>query len=360
MSQESPATGARPIRLGKYEIVSRIASGAMGAVYKARDIATDHIVAVKVLPPDLAANPVLFKRFEREALAAAKLSHENIVGAFELGEFGGTLYIVMEHVEGIDLLRHLQQQQPGRLEVGEAIEIVIQVTRGLEHAHAHGIVHRDVKPSNMLLTQKAGRRVVKLADLGLALDQMGEGDSKITRAGTVLGTVDYMSPEQARGGKVDGRSDVYSLGCSLYHMLTGRTPFFDGPVSEKMYKHVNVMPDDPREFNPSIPDEVILVLGRMLEKSSEDRYQTPAALLRDLERLQRMFPWKPAPAGRDGAAVEAPPARPAPATEPSLERMPKPATAPADEVPPASWLPALLVALALLVLVVVVILILIS
>jgi serine/threonine protein kinase len=149
-----------------------------------------------------------------------------------------------------------------------------------------GIVHRDIKPSNFLLTQRHGEQVVKLTDFGLSLDTRKGEDSKLTKPGTTLGTVDYMAPEQARGGpNVDIRSDIYGLGCTTYHMLTGRAPFPDGMIPEKLYKHVHHYPTDPRELHPGLPDEVITLLGKMLEKRPEDRYQTPAELLRDLERL---------------------------------------------------------------------------
>jgi serine/threonine-protein kinase len=289
MSEDSPAGGVgRPLKLGKYEVLSHIAAGGMAAVYRAVDPDTGQMVALKVLPTEFANNPTLLTRFEREARTMARFHHDNIVDVYELGEVDGTHYIVMEYVDGIDLYRYIAQRK--QLEIEEALDILAQATRALDHAHLHGVVHRDVKPSNLLLTEVEGRRLVKLTDLGLALDRRVDDETRLTRPNTTLGTVDYMAPEQARGSHlVDIRSDLYALGCTFYHMLTGRPPFPDGAVADRLYKHVHVMAPNPREFNRNIPEEVLNILGRLLHKKPEDRYQTPAELILDLERLSHQL-----------------------------------------------------------------------
>ena len=308
------SSAQRFLTLGKYEILTRLGSGGMAAVYKARDSETGQLVAIKVLPPDTADNPVLLQRFEREARTAARLNHENIVAVYELGEANHIHYIAMEYVPGIDLDRYINAK--GRVAVDETLEVLTQAARALDHAHQFGVVHRDIKPSNFLLTKVDGRLVVKLADLGLALDRLQPGESRLTKANSTLGTVDYMAPEQARGGHyADIRSDLYALGCTAYHMLTGQPPFPDGSIGEKLYKQVHVMPTDPRELNPTIPDEVLAILGRLLQKDPAERYQTPAELLRELERLTHLTSRQPTDilaALADGAVVrDDPPAHPA-------------------------------------------------
>ena len=273
-------------RLGKYELICHVASGGMSAVYKARDSHTGRIIALKVLQPDMAETPVSLSRFRREASAAARLRHPNIVAVYGIGKKSGTHYIAMEYVDGIDLHRYVFGR--GMLDADETIGILIQAARALEHAHSRHIVHRDIKPSNFLLTRYEGERLVKLTDFGLALDLLRPADEgRLTRAGTTLGTVDYMAPEQTKGGRdVDIRTDLYALGCTAYFMLTGQPPFPEGAVLEKLYKHVHEEPADPRDFNPTIPDDLLTVVSRMLRKDPEERYQTPTELLRDLERIQ--------------------------------------------------------------------------
>ncbi len=283
--QGSPSTPPSAQRLGPYQIVSQIGSGAIGTVYRAVNVAINEEVALKLLSPEAAGNPILVTRLFREAIAMAKLRHENIVEVYELAESNGLPFIAMEYVEGVDVLRYMRKR--GVLPAAEALEIVRQAACALEHAHQTGIVHRDVKPSNLILTRKDGRRLVKLTDFGLVRDLQNQDESHLTRMGAAVGTVDYMAPEQARGSHLaDIRSDLYSLGCTLYHMLTGRTPFPQGEFLEKLYKHVHVMPADPRDFTPELSDDVVLLLGKLLAKKPEDRFQTPAELLREIERVQ--------------------------------------------------------------------------
>jgi serine/threonine-protein kinase len=275
----------RTMRLGKYEDLTRIASGGMGTIYRCQSSEDGKEYALKVLTPELAEKPILLERFKREAEAASRLRHPNIVSVYRMGKTKGTWYIAMEFIEGIDLHRYVLGAGPVKVE--ETLDILIQAARALEHAHSHEIVHRDIKPSNFLLTRHDGQRRVKLTDFGLAVDRTNPDESKLTKPGTTVGTVDYMSPEQAKGRNLtDCRSDIYALGCTAYFMLTGQPPFPEGSIPEKLYKHVHVSPTDPREVNPAIPDELITILGHMMEKLPENRYQTMTELLDDLAKLR--------------------------------------------------------------------------
>jgi len=270
-------------RVGKYELLDHVATGGMGAVYRARDTETDQEVALKVLTRDMAAKPAMVERFRREARTAARLSHENIVRVFDYGEADGTIYLAMEFVEGIDLHEHIENK--GKLDPEESRQIMLQAARALAHAAEHGVVHRDVKPSNFLLTKKHGRLVVKLTDLGLAREQ-DDGQFRVTRAGTTVGTVDYIAPEQARdSGVADHRSDLYSLGCTWFHMLTGQPPFAKGGLAERLVKHMEAAPPDVRKLNAKVSDALAAVLNRLLAKHPDDRYQTAQELLQALQEL---------------------------------------------------------------------------
>jgi serine/threonine protein kinase len=283
MASETPAKGARhAIRIGKYEILTHIATGGMGAVYKALDVDLGREVALKVLPPEIAARPDMLERFRREAHHAAQLRYKHIVSVYDFGEANGTFFLALEFVDGIDLLEYIRRKGP--LHPKEARSILIQAAKALLHAHRHGIVHRDVKPSNFLITQRKGRPFVRLTDLGLARG-INDNDFRVTVTGVTVGTVDYMSPEQARDSRAaDSRSDIYSLGCTLYHMLTGRPPFAEGSLTERLYKHIQAEPPDVRPFNPQVTESLTAILRRMLAKDPADRYQTPHDLLQDLLR----------------------------------------------------------------------------
>ncbi len=268
--------------LGRYEIQRKLGSGGMGAVYLALDTNLKRLVAVKVLPLEKAENPTLVKRFKAEAQAAAQLTHDNIVRVFESGEADGLHYIAMEYVEGTDVQRLIKKRT--RLPVRRATEIIKQVALALEHAAEASIVHRDIKPSNLLITQTG---LVKLTDLGLARVMDEAEETSITRAGTTVGTVDYMSPEQARSSKAaDIRSDLYSLGCTWYHMLTGSPPFPEGSVTNKLHAHATAQIPDPRSENELVPEAIVGVLQRLMAKKPIDRYQTVAELLEDLDAVK--------------------------------------------------------------------------
>jgi serine/threonine-protein kinase len=286
----SISTSLPGARIGKYRIVAHIATGGMGTVYKAIDEDLGRTVALKVLHPDCMRNPLLVERFKREARHAARLSHKNIVTLFEYGLHRGATevddrhYLALEYIEGIDLSTYIRRK--GRLDPEEARRIILQACKALEHAFAQGVTHRDIKPSNFLLADEEGRCRVKLTDLGLAR-MINEEEFRVTRAGTTVGTVDYLSPEQARDSSLaDIRSDIYSLGCTFYHMLAGQPPFSEGGLGERVYKHIAADPVDVRVWNEDVPAPLWAVLRRMLAKSPDDRFQTPTELLEALRSVR--------------------------------------------------------------------------
>jgi serine/threonine-protein kinase len=309
--------------IGKYRILSHIATGGMGTVYKALDESVDRLVALKVLSPELTANPILVERFRREAKHAGRLNHRNIVTLYEFGQHEGSCFLALEYVQGIDLAEHIARR--GKLRPEESRRITLQAAKALVHAFEQGVTHRDIKPSNFLLSHQGQRLVVKLTDLGLART-INEEEFRVTRAGTTVGTVDYMAPEQARDStSADIRSDIYSLGCTLYQMLTGQPPFAEGGLGERVYKHLAVEPADVRQLNPEVPAGLWFVLQRMLAKAPDDRYQTPTELIEALKHM----PVAP-------ARLSPPPADllPAAATPPAPpEAAPAPAPAPAAPAP---------------------------
>jgi tRNA A-37 threonylcarbamoyl transferase component Bud32 len=281
-------------RVARYEIVAHLASGGMGEVYRARDVQLDREVALKVLPGHQAENPAARERFRREARAAARLSHKNIVTLYDSGQDGDVWFLALEFIDGIDL--HSRIAAKGRLNPDEALAITRQAAKALDHAFQQGIVHRDVKPSNFLLTRQGHKLRVKLTDFGLARAAHDGDEFRVTRDGTTVGTIDYMAPEQAfDSASADCRSDIYSLGCTLFHMLAGRAPFAEGGLAERLFKHCQADPPDVRDFNPAVSEALWALLGRMLAKQPEDRFQTPAELLEALRRLRAGEPVPAAP-----------------------------------------------------------------
>jgi serine/threonine protein kinase len=305
-------------RVGKYQVLAHIATGGMGTVYKARDEQLGRTVALKVLTVDPATRPSALERFRREARHAARLSHKNIVTLYECGEADGLHFLALEYVKGIDLYEYIVRR--GKLAPEEARRILMQAVKALDHAFRQGVTHRDIKPSNFLLTREGDKLRVKLTDLGLARTVSDE-EFRVTRAGSTVGTVDYLSPEQARdSASADIRSDIYSLGCTFYQMLTGQPPFSEGGLGERIYKHLEAEPADVREVNPTVSDELWAVLRRMLAKKPEDRYQTPADLLNALKSI-------PAEADPHRARVPEPPPPPPSPTEKTKAVLPPPSSA---------------------------------
>jgi serine/threonine-protein kinase len=293
---------------GRYEIGERLGAGGMAVVYRAMDLLLQRPVTVKVLRGEFASDESVVRRFRREAQAAASLSHPNIVGVYDVGREDDIHYIVMEYVRGRTLKEEINERGP--LPAGEAVRIARQIAEALRHAHAHGIIHRDVKPHNVLLTAE-GR--VKVTDFGIAGAASG---TTMTYAGALLGTVYYFSPEQAQGRYGDERSDLYALGVVLYEMLTGRVPF-DGesPVSVAL-KHIRETVTPPREVNPRVPPAVQRLVMKAMAKEVDRRYQTAEEMIRDLEVLQgQLSGWssggRPEPRDRTQVVGRTAPAGPA-------------------------------------------------
>ncbi len=277
---DSLIASLRGNRLAHYELIEPIGVGGMAAVIRARDTQLDRFVALKILPPETAEEPENVERFRQEARAAAKLDHENVARVFYCGDDQGIFFIAFEYVEGMNL-RTLMEQR-GRIPVAEAVRYILQVATGLEHAATRGVVHRDVKPSNIIITP-TGR--AKLVDMGLARNLERRGED-LTQSGVTLGTFDYISPEQALDPReADSRSDIYSLGCTFYHLLTGMAPVPEGTPAKKLDHHQHHAPTDPRLIDPRIPTEIVMILGKMMAKKPKDRYQRPIHLAQHLMQV---------------------------------------------------------------------------
>jgi len=260
---------------GRYELIERVGGGGMALVYKARDTLLNRHVAVKVLRQQYVHDEEFIRRFRREAQSAASLSHPNVVSIYDVGQDGETHFIVMEYVEGANLNDIIKAQAP--LQTAEAVHIATQICDALEHAHTNGIIHRDIKPHNILIG-KNGR--VKVTDFGIA---RAITTSTITQTGSVIGSVHYFSPEHAKGVMAGEKSDLYSLGIVLYQMLTARLPFIgESPISVAL-KHLQEPVEDPRVVNPMIPQSVENVILKSLRKRPEERYVSAGEMLRDLE-----------------------------------------------------------------------------
>jgi serine/threonine-protein kinase len=260
---------------GRYEILSRLGEGGMAIVYKAKDLILDRLVAVKILRSDLADDQEFIKRFHREAESVASLSHPNIVAIYDIGEEEDCYYMVMEYVQGMSLKAYIRQYSP--IKVSEAIHIMEQVALAIAHAHQHGIVHRDIKPHNILIDASGN---VKVTDFGIAL---AVSSATITYTHSILGSAHYLSPEQARGGKATAKSDIYALGIVMFELLTGRLPFpGESPVSVAL-KHLNEPMPYPREIRPEIPQSVENIVIRATAKLPLDRYASVMEMYHDLE-----------------------------------------------------------------------------
>jgi len=310
---------AAELFLGPYVITDKLGEGGMGKVYRARQARTGRDVALKIVRANLLSNPVVRRRYDREVRAATSLQHPNIVGVFDADEIGGRVFLAMEFVDGIDLARLIREY--GVLPVQEAAEYVRQAALGLHHAHEQGLVHRDIKPSNIIVSGErhipdaSGPAFVKILDMGLVRavgfeDQGGGMD--LTRAGTVVGTPDYMAPEQAKDSRtVDRRADLYSLGCAFYFLLTGKPPFHDGSAIEKLLKHQVDPPPPLQAARPDVPGELAAVVARLMAKDPAHRFATAAELAATLAPLAVYSPGavviSTPPPRASGEAAPAPP-----------------------------------------------------
>ena len=275
------AGSAKGLTVGPYVVLDRIGEGGMGMIYKARHQHMQRIVALKVIRKEKLASPDAVSRFYREVQMAGTLHHPNIVLAYDAGQAGNTHYFAMEYIDGVDL-SHLVKEK-GPLPVAQACDYIRQIAVALQHAHEKGLVHRDVKPSNMLLSRGPKGDVVKLLDMGLARSQSG-GDTGLTKIGAVIGTPDYLAPEQAMNSKAaDIRADLYSLGCSLFYLLSGRPPFTANELTEVLLKHQMEKPTPLAQLGVDVPKKVQAILDRLMAKQPDQRYQTPAELIEDLE-----------------------------------------------------------------------------
>jgi serine/threonine-protein kinase len=284
---------AKGLVLGNYLLLDKIGAGGMGMVFKAEHRRMKRLVAVKVLPRAATKDPNLVKRFKREVEAAAKLTHPNIVAAYDNDEFNDTHFLVMEFVDGIDLAKHVKQNGP--LPVDNALDYVLQTARGLEHAHAQGIVHRDIKPGNLLLDKQ---NAIKILDMGLARIQEAakpslpiDEEAALTEMGNLMGTVDFMSPEQALDSRqADHLSDLYSLGGTLHFLLTGKPMFGGDTMMARIMAHREAPIPSLRAARKDVPPEIDTIFQRLAAKKKEARYQSATEVIRDLMNWQGVTP----------------------------------------------------------------------
>jgi len=339
---------------GRYRIVRKLGSGGMANVYLAEDEDLGRRVAIKILNDRYANDDLFIERFRREAKSAAALSHPNIVSVYDRGEAEGTYYIAMEVIEGRSLKELIMTRGP--LPLAQALAFTHEILEALRFAHRHGIIHRDIKPHNILIGER-----LKVTDFGIAR----AGASQMTEAGSIMGTAQYLSPEQARGAPVTASSDLYSVGIVLYEMLTGKVPFTGDSAIEIAMKHLNDAPKPPSKIRPEIPDELDQVVLRALAKNPEDRYQSAEEFSEDLHRVEAGLPLAPetaeaatalltgvtVPLAGDGGSTEVlsgtAVTRPQ-GVPPQAPRRPPPPYGPGyyEEPPPKRrrWLPWLLVA----------------
>src|SRR5262245_52236376 len=292
---------ASDLLLGHYLLLERLGEGGMGQVFKARETRLGRVVALKVLRKERIVKPDIIRRFHNEIQAAARLSHPNIVHAYDAEQIGDAHVFAMEYIEGIDLARLVKQSGP--LPVEQACEYVRQAAVALQPIHEHGMVHRDIKPANLMYDKH--ERVIKVLDMGLARlldDDTGEASvTKLTRLGVVMGTVDYIAPEQALNSqRADIRSDLYSLGCTFYYLLTGRVPFPADEPMAKLLAHSCEQAVPIEQLRPDAPARVVAIVHKLMAKHPDARHQTPAELVLDLAAL------KPPPAAEELRVATAP------------------------------------------------------
>lgn len=285
---------ARGLRLGSYVLVERLGTGGMGQVFKAVHLLMKRLVAIKLIRSDRPSSRRAGRRFRREIRMAAQLSHANIIQAFDAGLSGDTYFLVMEYVDGLNLQQVLGSRG-GCLPLREVCDYIRQAANGLQYAHEQGLVHRDIKPSNLLLSSRDA--TIKILDLGLARPswlEAGSADADpLTRAGRLLGSLDYLAPEQASDPhNVDIRADLYSLGCTFYHLLTGQVPFPTQAPLDKILKHLKEEPTPVESLRPTVPAQLAGIVRKLMAKRLKGRYQAPAELAKELKVFLR------SPAGR--------------------------------------------------------------
>jgi serine/threonine protein kinase len=278
---EAPTGGAMELAIGStfagHRIDAVAGRGGMGVVYQATDLALDRPVALKLIAPALASDQVFRARFMSECKLAAAIDHPHVVPIFHAGEERGLMYVTMRYIHGTDLRALLGEE--GRLAPGRAVGIVAQVADALEAAHERGLVHRDVKPGNVLIATREGAEFAFLTDFGVTKERAA--DTNLTQTGFAVGTADYMAPEQARGAEVDARADIYSLGCVLFRVLTGAVPYDRDSDVEKMWAHIHDPPPALLDVRPDLPPALGAVLQRALAKNPDDRQPSAAALGRE-------------------------------------------------------------------------------
>jgi serine/threonine-protein kinase len=270
-------------KLGRYEIIAELGQGAMGIVYRAIDPILNRVVAIKTINMALKHDEIAEyeARFYQEAQAAGSLNHPNIVTVYDIGKSGAMAYMAMEFLEGDELRTILA---PGAaLAVMQAVEIAMQVADGLAYAHEHDVIHRDVKPANIMITHGG---LAKITDFGIARMRAAR---VVTQTGVVLGSPKYMSPEQVLGKRADARSDIFSLGAVLYEMLTGKAPFVGADVNAMMFQTLNLVPPPPSTFNPDVPSMLDLIVAKMIAKAPDDRYRSARELVADLRECSKQF-----------------------------------------------------------------------
>jgi serine/threonine protein kinase/tetratricopeptide (TPR) repeat protein len=267
---------------GRYQVIEELGRGGMGRVYKVLDTELNEKIALKLLRPEVAADPDAVERFRHELKSARQVAHKNVCRMFDIGRADGAPYITMEFVPGEDLKRLIRKI--GQMPTGRTVSIARQIAEGLAEAHSHGIVHRDLKPQNVMVDEGGS---VRIMDFGIARSLEKKG---ITGAGIMIGTPEYMSPEQVEGKPVDARSDIYSLGIILYEMTTGHVPFEGDTPFTIGVKHKSEKPRDPRELNPAVPDDLARLILRSLEKDREKRFQSAVDLIAELARIEQGLP----------------------------------------------------------------------
>lgn len=280
------------LRVGPYVIISPIGKGGMGTVYLGRDTRTSLNMALKILPPKRAKEEGrLLARFQREMQISKRVWHPHVARTFETGQYHGVYYIAMEYIPGVTLHRLVHNEGP--LPVQRAAKLFAEIANGLDHAHSQGVIHRDMKPSNIMVTPKGH---AKLLDLGLALieGEISDSTEVIGGRGYIVGSMDYIAPEQTMDAvKVDGRADIYGLGCTLYFALTGTPPFPGGNSKDKIFRHRKEIPRSMAELNPRIPDEFVNIVERMMAKDVKERFASARLVQETLERWAANEPATP-------------------------------------------------------------------